>query len=189
MANNPRHAEREADETTRKASEHTQQAGRAMSEMAERAARGASEAFRQNAEVFSNTWRNSSEAASQFAERSMEQFSRMFGLSGDSAKRTVQQSAGSVQALLDSSAVAASGVQTISGEWMRFMQDRVKESLDNFEELMSCRTPQDYVALQGRMVRDNVEALLQSARRTSALSMKLADDAAKRMSDAALVPR
>jgi phasin family protein len=69
------------------------------------------------------------------------------------------------------------------------VQNRVEENLKNFDELMSCRTVQDCLALQTRIVRDNVEAVLQSARRTSELSTKLADDAVKQMSDAALAPR
>jgi len=94
-----------------------------------------------------------------------------------------QHSAASLQALVDSSTVVASGIQNVSGEWLRFVQNRVEENLKNFEELMSCRTVQDCLALQTRIVRDNVEAVLQSAGRTSELSTKLADDAVKQMSE------
>jgi hypothetical protein len=45
------------------------------------------------------------------------------------------------------------------------------------------------MALQTRMVRDNIEALLQSARRASEVSTKLADEAVRRISDTALAPR
>ena len=39
------------------------------------------------------------------------------------------------------------------------------------------------------LIRDNIEALLHSARRTAEVSTKLADDAVRRMSDTALAPR
>jgi hypothetical protein len=68
------------------------------------------------------------------------------------------------------------------GEWMRFVQERVEQNLKGFDELMSCRTVQDCLAVQTRLVRDNIEASLQSVRRTSELSTKLTDDAAKQMS-------
>ena len=186
---NPRQTERDVNEMSRKAAEQAAQTSRAMSETAERAGRAASEALQRNTEIFSDTWRSSSEAAGRIAERSIEQFTNLFGLTGDKARQSMENSASSVQALIDSSTVLASGMQNVSGEWMRFVQNRVEENLKSLEELMSCRTFHDCLALQTRMARDNVEACLQSARRTSELSTKLADDAVKQMSDAALAPR
>jgi len=186
---NPRQTERDVNEMSRKAAEQAAQTSRAMSETAERAGRAASEALQRNAETLSNTWQSSTEAASRIAERSIEQFANLFGFTGDNARQSIQNSASSVQALIDSSTVLASGMQNVSGEWMRFVQNRVEENLKSLEELMSCRTIHDCLALQTRMARDNVEACLQSARRTSELSTKLADDAVKQMSDAALAPR
>lgn len=178
-------AERETNKTTRATAIQTEQIGRTMSNTAEQTARAASKAFRQNAETFSSTWRESSEAANRIAERSMDQFSKICGLRGDNARQSVQQSATSVQTLLDSSTVVASGMQNVSGEWMRFVQKRVEENLRNFDDLMNCRSIPDCMAIQTRMMRDNFEAFLQTARRTCELSTKLADDAVKQMSDAA----
>ena len=186
---NQRQLERDANETTRKMADQAAQTSRAMSETAENASRAAVEALRRNTDVFSTTWRTSSEAAGRIAERSMEQFANLFGFSGDTARQSVQNSSGSVQALIDSSTVFASGIQNVSGEWVRFLQERVEQNLKSFDELTSCRTIQDCLAVQTRIVRDNIEACLQSARRTSELSTKLADDAIKQMSDAALAPR
>ena len=81
--------------------------------------------------------------------------------------------------------IVTSGRQNVSGEWMRFMQNRVEENLKRFDEMMSCRTVHDCFAIQAQIARDNCEALLQTARLTS----NLADDAVKQMSDAALAPR
>jgi len=85
--------------------------------------------------------------------------------------------------------IVTSGMQNVSGEWMRFMQNRVEENLKRFDEMMSCRTVHDCFAIQAQIARDNCEAFLQTARLTSELSTKLADDAVKQMSDAALAPR
>jgi phasin family protein len=190
---NPRHVERDSNdsmhETTRRAADQASQTSRTMSDAAERTARAGTEAFRRNAETFSSTWRNSSEAASRIAERSVDQFSKLFGLTGDTARETMQQSAGNVQALIESSTFVMDGLQNVSGEWVRFVQSRIEENLEHFEELLGCRTPQECMALQTRLVRDNIEALLDSARRTSEISTKLADNAVKRMSDTALAPR
>jgi phasin family protein len=190
---NPRQAERDSNETvhetTRRAADQASQTSRTMSDTAERTARAGTEAFRRNAETMSSTWRSSSEAATRIAERSVDQFSKLFGLTGDTARETMQQSAGNVQALLESSTFVVDGVQNVSGEWMRFVQNRIEENLEHFEEFLGCRTPQECLALQTRVVRDNIEALLQSTRRAAEASTKLADDAVRRMSDTALAPR
>ncbi|MGB9390705.1 MAG: phasin family protein [Xanthobacteraceae bacterium] len=190
---NPRQAERDSNEsvheTTRRAADQASQTSRPMSDTAERTARAGTEAFRRNAETVSSTWRNSSEAATRIAERSVDQFSKLFGLTGDNARETMQQSAGNVQALIESSTFVVDGLQNVSGEWMRFVQNRIEENLEHFEELLACRTPQECLALQTRVVRDNIEALLHSARRAAEASTKLADDAVRRMTDTALAPR
>ena len=190
---NPRQVERDFSEsmheTTRRAAEQASQTSRTVSDAAERTARAGTEAFRRNAETLSSTWRNSSDAATRIAERSVDQFSKLFGLTGDTARETMQQSAGNVQALIESSTFVVDGLQNVSGEWVRFMQNRIEENLEHFEELLGCRTAQECMALQTRMVRDNIEALLQSARRASEVSTKLADDAVRRISDTALAPR
>jgi hypothetical protein len=104
---NPRQAERDTieagHEATRRAADQASQVGRTMSDAAENTARAGSEAFRRNAESIGRSWQESSQAATRIAERSMDQFSRLFGLSGDGARETMQQSAGNVQALIDSS--------------------------------------------------------------------------------------
>jgi len=186
---NQRQIERDVSEMSRKAADQAAQTSRAMSETAERAGRAASAALQRNTETFSKTWQSSGEAASRIAERSMEQFANLFGLTGNNARQNIQNSASSVQALIESSTALASGMQNVSGEWMRFVQNRVEENLKSLEELMSCRTVHDCLALQTRMARDNMEACLQSARKTSELSTKTADDAVKQLSDAALAPR
>jgi phasin family protein len=189
----PRQAERDSSETvhetTRRAADQASQTSRTISDAAERTARAGTDAFRRNAETISSTWRNSSEAATRIAERSVDQFSKLFGLTGDTARDTMQRSAGNVQALIESSTFVVDGLQNASGEWMRFMQSRIEENLEHFDEFLGCRTPQECVALQTRMVRDNIEALLHCARRASEVSTKLADDAVRRISDTALAPR
>jgi phasin family protein len=186
---NPRQAERDSSESVHETTRRASQTTRTLSDAAERTTRAGTEAFRRNAETMSSTWRSSSEAATRIAERSVDQFSKLFGLTGDTARETMQQSAGNVQALLESSTFVVDGLQNVSGEWMRFVQNRIEENLEHFEELLGCRTAQECMALQTRIVRDNIEALLHSARRASEVSTKLADEAVRRMSDTALAPR
>ncbi len=189
MANNPRQAERDTNEaghaSTRRTAEHT---ATVLSEATERTARAGAEAVRRNAENMTETWRSSTDAAGRIAERSMDQFSKTFGLSSETVRRTLQRSSGNLQAVIESTTIVAGGLQNVSGEWMRFAQSRFEDNLDHFDELMGCRTFQDCLALQTEMVRDNFEALLQSMRRASELSTRLADDAMQKIGDTTLAP-
>ena len=127
--------------------------------------RNAADQTAQTSDAMSETAERASRAASEAVRRNADAFSNTW--------RTI----------------VTSGMQNVSGEWMRFMQNRVEENLKRFDEMMSCRTVHDCFAIQAQIARDNCEAFLQTARLTSELSTKLADDAVKQMSDAALAPR
>ena len=196
MANTPRHSERES-HSERETTEgvHTgarrtaEQATRAMADATERAARAGVESIRRNAESVSNHWRSGSDAANRLAERSMDRFSKMFGMSDDAAREAMQRTSGNLQALVDSTTIAAGGLQNVAGEWMRFAQSRLEDNLDHFDGLMNCRTVHDCLALQSEIARDNVEALLDSVRRAAELSTQVAEEAMRKIGRPALAPQ
>ena len=187
MASHPRSANREAGdvaETTRRATEQT---ARSLSDAGERATSAGAEAFEHNAERLNVSWRRGSDTANRIAERSMEQWTRLFGLSGEAARQTVQQSSSNIQAMLEGTTIVADGLQDVSGEWLRFAQERVEQNMAHLDQLLGCRSPHEYLALQTRIARDNFEAMLQSARRVSERSTRSADDAVRKMSEGASV--
>jgi phasin family protein len=189
MASNPRSSDREPGdvaETTRRATEQT---ARNLSEASERTTRAGTEAFHRNAERLNMSWRSSSETANRIAERSMEQLTKLFGLSGETARQTVQQSSSNIQAMLESTTIIADGLQELSGEWLRFAQERVQQNMGHLDQLLGCRSPHEYLALQTRIARENFEALLQSARRASEHSSQSADEAVRKMSEASVAPQ
>jgi hypothetical protein len=193
MATNLRHAEREtaevAEDAARRTTEQVAQVSRTAAAAGERATRATGEATLHNAEKLSQTWQSGSEAASRIIGRSVDQFSKMFGLSGETARQAVQQSSGNLQAVMEGSSIIADGLSNVSGEWMRFSQNWVEQNLENLDRLRECRTLQDCLTMQSQMVRDNLEAVLHSARRTSELAMKMADEAIRRMGEPSIAPR
>jgi hypothetical protein len=191
MATNPRQAERESSDLgheTQKATDQAGQTGRTMVDAAERTTRAGAEAFRRNAEGVKETVQGGAEAGSRIAQRSMEQFSKMFGLSGEAASETVQQSANNMQAVIESASIVTGGLQDIAGEWMRFAQTRLEQNLDHLDQLRECRSLQDCVALQTQILRDNLEAFLQSAHRTSERTTQFAGTAIRQMSNTSIAP-
>lgn len=193
MATHPRQAERESNETgqdtTRKMAEQAASTGRSFAEAGERTARAGAEAMQRNADAVGETWRNGSEVASRMAGRSLDQLSKMLGMSGETARQTAQQSANNIQALMESTTIVAGGLHDASAEWLRFAQGRVEQNLDHFDQLMGCRSPQEYFALQTRIVRDAFEALLHSARRSAERATHIVDEASRKISDSTLAPR
>jgi hypothetical protein len=187
MAPNPRSTNREAGDVaeTRRATEQT---ARSLSDASERTTRAGAEAFQRNAERLNVSWRSGSETANRIAERSLEQLTRLFGLSGETARQTVAQSSGNIQAMFESTTIMADSLQELSGEWLRFAQERFEQNMEHFDQLLGCRCPHEYLALQTRIARDNFEALLQSARRASERSTRCADEAVRKMSEASVAP-
>jgi hypothetical protein len=69
------------------------------------------------------------------------------------------------------------------------VQLRVERNPNHLDQLRECRSLQDCVALQTQIVRDNVEAFLQSAHRASERTTQFADTAMRQMSNTAIAPR
>jgi phasin family protein len=192
MATNPRHAEREtaqAEDVTRRTTEQMAQVSRTAAAEGERTTRASSEATLHNVEKLSQTWQSGSEAASRIVGRSVDQLSKMLGLSGETARRAAQQSSGNLQAIVEGSSIIADGFSNVSGEWIRFTQNWVEQNLENLDHLRECRTLQDCMTLQTQMVRENLEAVLHSTRRTSELAVKMADEAIRRIGEPSIAPR
>jgi phasin family protein len=69
----------------------------------------------------------------------------------------------------------------MSQEYFQMSRHQVEKNMDHMNELWSCRTPQDFAAVQSDMVRETVETALESSRRIADMSLKMADDAGKQM--------
>jgi hypothetical protein len=193
MATNPRQSERgpsdHIDQETRKAGEQVAQTVRTISDAAGRTNRVGAEALQRNTDQAKETWQEANEATSRIAQRSMEQFSKMFSLDGESTREAFQQSSGNLQAVMESTTVIASGLHEVTGEWMRFAQERVEHNLNHLDSLGNCRNLHDCVALQTQIVRDNLQAFLESAQRISERSTRIARSATDRMTSPAIAPR
>ncbi|HUI97411.1 MAG TPA: phasin family protein [Xanthobacteraceae bacterium] len=178
-----------ARETMRAAGDQAARSAQAMSDAAERTARSGAETAQRNSERMFESWRSGADAANQIAERSLDKVSQLFGLTGETARQALQQSTGNVQAMLETTTILTDGLQDLSGEWMRFVQDRAERNLEHFDRLLACRSMQECMAFQTQVARDQFEALLHSIRRTSEKSTEMADQAVRKMSETPLAPR
>ena len=182
-------AEEVARETTRKAAEQATRSAHDISDAAERAARTGAETARRNSEQLLSSWRSSTDAANQLAERTLDKWSKMFGFTGETTTQAMQQSFGNTQAMLETSTMIAEGMRDLFGEWTRFAQERAEQNFEHFERLMGARSPQEWMASQTEIARGQLEAFVQTARRTSERATQLADEAGRKLSEAPLAPR
>ena len=69
----------------------------------------------------------------------------------------------------------------VSQEYFQMVRHQLEKSMDHMRELWTCRTPQDFAAIQTDMMRETVETALESSRRIADLSRKMADEAGKQI--------
>ena len=201
---NPRQAEKEMNqaakdmsqatqqatqEATRKIAEDTSRAARAAADAGAGAARAGADMVQRNTETVQQVWESGSKMAGQLTERSMERFARAFGMSGEGAQQATEQSSRNLECIVQSGTIFAGGLQSISREWFDFARKRVEQNMHRLDDLATWRTPQEMMAAHSDLVRDNLEDFVQSTRRVAEISIQMADEAVRRMSDASLAPR
>ena len=161
--------------------EQTARVGQAAAEAGEEVARAGASLLKQNAETLQDAWRVGLEMATSVMGRSTEQFGRTLGLSGDGVQQATERSARNTQTVLYTGTAAAKVMGGISHEYFQMVRHQVEKNMEHMNELWSCRTPQDFAAIQRDMVRETVETVLESSRRIADMSIIMADDAGKQI--------
>jgi phasin family protein len=185
---NPRQEDKSnqnAEQTIRQASERTaeqtKRVGETAVEASQEVARVGADLLRQNAEAMQNALRFGLEMTTAVMGRSTDQVSRTLGLSGNEVQEATERSARNAATTLQSTSVLAKGMTGMSREYFAFVRHQMESSMNRMNELWACRTPQEIAAVQSDFVRETLEGAVESSRRMADMSLKAADDAAKRM--------
>jgi phasin family protein len=166
-----------------KSAEQTRQMGQTAIDAGQDAARAGADLLQKNAETLQNSWRSGLDTTSALMGSSADQFSRALGLSGDGAQQAAERSARNTEVILCSSAVVGKCMTAISREYLEYVRRQTENNMQRMNDLWKCRTPHDFAALQTDLVRQSFEGALESGRRMANMSLKLADDAAKHISE------
>jgi phasin family protein len=161
-------SERTADQTSR--------FGRVAAETGEEAVRASANLLQQNAETLQNAWRFSLDLPSLVIGRSADQIGRTLGLSGNEA-RAAEHSARNAEMILHSTTAMSKVMTEMSREYFETLRQQIQNNMGRMNDLWRCRTPQDFVAVQSDLVRDNMSTLLESSRRLADMQGKMVDDA------------
>jgi phasin family protein len=166
--------------TAERTAEQTRRIGQTAAEAGEEVARAGANLLQQNAEL-QNAWRFGLDMATAVMGRSTDQLGRTLGLSGNEAQQATERSARNAETILYSTTAVIKGMSGMSREYFEFVRHQIENSIDRTNELWRCRTPQDVAAVQSDLVRYTVESVLESSRRMADMSLKLAEDTAKHM--------
>ena len=167
-----------------------EQAARASGNAARMAAGASEHAARAGADLFESTagaveqlWRSGLDIASHFAEQSSSQMARSMGLSDEKAQEAAEQSSRNIDAIVHSSRAYANVFQGISRELSSLCRERMDRNLEKMNDMMRSRTPQELIAAQSDLFRDNLEGFLQSSKRVAEASVRVADQATRQLTE------
>ena len=73
--------------------------------------------------------------------------------------------------------------QTISRELSSLCRERMDSNLEKMNDMMRSRTPQELIAAQSDLFRDNIEGFLQSSKRVAEASVRVADQATRQLTE------
>ncbi len=169
-----------AEQTSRAA----ETAARAAAGVSDRTMRAGADMARRNAETVHHAIQSGAQMAARMTERSADHFGRAMGISGEEAQHAARKSSGNIEALVQSTTVMSEISQQMMGEWVNFARESMERNFDRMDTLLKCRTPQDVAALQSELLRDHVACLLGYGRRVGEHSMRMADEASKKLGDA-----
>jgi hypothetical protein len=122
---------------------------------------------------------NGMDAAARQARKAAERFGRTLGFSGEEGERLALQSKKNMEAVAQCRSVLAKAFQASSESWMEMVQAQWKRNFDGLERLMQAKSVQEFGAIQGELVRENLEHILKDSRSIAESSMKAADEAGK----------
>jgi phasin family protein len=186
---NPRQAERDMSQAGQEAVRKTaEEAGRAAHRAADAGAEvlgAGADMMKRNAEALQQAWESGSKAASQWTEQSFGGFARAFGLSGENAQQAAEQSRRNMESIMQSGTILANGMQSVSRELFELARKRLEQNLQRTDALMHSRTPQDVMAAQSELFRENMEDLIETTRRIADISKEVAENAGRKMSELA----
>jgi hypothetical protein len=196
MANPQDKSNQRAEETVRQTGDRTAEqanrAGQAVADaggkmaqagadVSEKMAQAGTNLLQQNADTMQNAWRIGLEMATALMGRSTDQLDRTLGLSGKEAEEAKERASRNTEVILYSTTEASKLMSGVSREYMEFTRHQMEKSLERMNHLQSCRTPQEFAVAQGDFLREMMAGAFESSRRMAEMSLKIAEDTAKRV--------
>lgn len=180
-----------AEDAGRRAAETAEKTARAAEKVAEKTAEASQDAVRANSEIMRRNIETAQDAVMAGLETGMKSVegltqtvSRAFGVVSPNTE-LAEQSAQNVRAISQASTALARGAQEASRAWLDLIQQGVRTNLEALSDLTGCRSMQDVVALQSRVVRQNLQRAIDSGQTIARTSTQAMEEANRAIQSAA----
>ena len=101
-------------------------------------------------------------------------FARVAGSHGGELAESASRS---LEAFTQLGSVLARGAQDLTREWVQLTQDRFSKNVEGMTALAGCRSLPEFFVVQTKLVQENVQQVIEGARRIVERSMQLAGEA------------
>lgn len=157
----------------------------ASGQAAEGTSRRAGEAASTIAKASAATLKENAAEAGSIAEEQSRRLGQLFGLQAQISERAVNRSTQTIDTMMQCGSVLADGWQSIFREWVNYTQSAIQRNAEGVGEMMRSRSLDDFVENRDRLLREEMELLMNSSVRISELSAKHLHDAARHLKAAA----
>jgi hypothetical protein len=178
-------AARAAEMTAKELAEDAFRVKEAAARAGDHSMRAGIEMFQRNAETVQRTIQSSAKLASTMAECSADQFGRAFGFSSG---ELTERSSRNIEVVVQSGTIVTAMMQRMCVECGDIARARIERDFQRMDALVRSRSPQDMVALQSEILRDNLETFLGFARKAGEHSTRLVEEAQRRIESLAKAP-
>jgi hypothetical protein len=169
---------RTSERAAKEFAEGTSRVKDAAARASDQSMRAGIEMFQRNAETVQHTIQSSAKLASTMAECSADQFGRAFG---SSSGELTERSSRNMEEAVQSGTMVSEMMQRMCVECGDIARARIERGFKRMGALVRSRSPQDIVALQSEILRDNLETFLGFARKAAEHSTRLAEEAQRRI--------
>ena len=128
---------------------------------------------------FAEASRDAAEAGRRGADEMRSSAERVGQTATDIYSRSARETTQGLEAAVKYGTVLASGMQTFWHEWIGCAQDVMQRNVDAVQNVLRSRSPSDFFAAQSDLLRDEVQAMIDSGSRLSEVSARIASDAAR----------
>jgi len=125
------------------------------------------------------------ETISQQAREATDRFTRTLGFSGEDSERLARQSKQNLEAVTRCGTVLTQAFQDASRHWFELSQRQWQRNLDGLNKLTQAKSVQEFSAVQGELVRESLQQMVQDSRAITETSARAIEEASKTFSSVA----
>lgn len=176
-----RNGERELGRQAGRVQQAASETAERVEEAGEQTARAGVTALHEGAESAIETQRRLADRLAEHSGRTMESVANAGAIYRDATGATGED----MTALLASASVITQGMQEMQRVWIESLQRSIQTGAKAPQSMLRCTSFQEVAQIQGNLLRENMDTLLESSTRLLRIASRIAQDAARPIEDRA----